>query len=71
MYPQPHTPRESDMKIEDLNDKDKIALFKKVKERYPWCTKPHNIKRLCQQLLDRGKYVPHTNFEKENTNDLT
>lgn len=59
------------MKIEELNDKDKIALYKMVRERFKWANKPHNIKRLCQQLLDRGKYVPDHNTEKENTNDLT
>lgn len=59
------------MKIEELNEKDKIALYLMARERFGWANSPSNIKRLCQQLLDRGKYIPQQDLEKENTNDLT
>lgn len=34
--------------LAQLSDEEKIELYKKIKEKYPWATKPENIARLAK-----------------------
>jgi len=40
-------------KLNNLSDDEKIALYKKVREKYSWCTKPENIARLAKVELTK------------------
>ncbi len=41
------------MELSELKDEEKIALYKKVREKYSWCTKPENIARLAKVELTK------------------
>ncbi len=49
------------MELSELKDEEKIALYKKVREKYSWCTKPENIARLAKVELTKLWNSSHTN----------
>lgn len=41
------------MELSELTDEAKILLYKKVRDKYKWCTNPKNIARLAKVELKK------------------